>query len=52
LELRGAERFPNEYTSRSVSDITEARRGHGPTVFDWLLEIIEDNRDCVELHLE
>jgi hypothetical protein len=52
LEQRGVKRFPNEFTCRAVSDLNQARLGRGPTVFDWLLEIIEDNRECVELRLE
>ena len=52
LELRGVAKFPNEFTSQAVSDIDRARRGEGPTVFDWIVEIIEDNQECVDLHLE
>jgi hypothetical protein len=32
--------------------LDRARRGEGPTLFDWLVEIIEDNKDDVRLRLE
>jgi Barstar (barnase inhibitor) len=32
--------------------LDRARRGEGPTLFDWLVEIIEDNKDFVRLRLE
>lgn len=51
LQSRGTERFPNG-TAKAVSNIHEASRGEGPTVFDWLVEIIADNREYVELRLE
>jgi len=51
LERRNAEQFPDG-EAKMVSDISEARRGIGPTVFDWLLEIIDDNREYVDLRLE
>jgi hypothetical protein len=52
LEARGVERFPNEFTGKAVSDIHAARRGEGPTVFDWLVEIFENNAQFVELRLQ
>ena len=51
LEIRGLDRFPCG-EAKAVSEIREARRGTGPTVFDWLLEIIVGNREYVELRLE
>lgn len=32
--------------------LDNARNGNGPTLFDWLVEIIHDNEDYVELILE
>lgn len=32
--------------------LDHARRGEGPTLLDWLVEIIEDNKDFVRLRLE
>ena len=51
LESRGLDRFPSG-GAKAVSEIHEARRGEGPTVFDWLVEIILDNKQYVELRLE
>lgn len=42
--------------SSAVEDLTIkarlAERGEGPTVFDWLLEIIQDNAEYVDLVLK
>jgi hypothetical protein len=32
--------------------LDRARRGEGPTLFDWLVQIIEDNKGYVRLRLE
>lgn len=51
LVSRNVEQFPYG-DGKAVSNLSNARRGVGPTVFDWLLEIIEDNQEYVELKLE
>jgi RNAse (barnase) inhibitor barstar len=38
--------------SKAVSDIDRARHGEGPTVFDWLVEVIERNSEYVSLVLK
>ena len=51
LEQRKVPRFPFG-TSGVVSDLEQARQGKGPTVFDWLVEVIERSGDFVHLRLE
>jgi RNAse (barnase) inhibitor barstar len=51
LEQRKVPRFPFG-DSKAVSDINAARHGKGPTVFDWLIEVIERNGEYVKLRLE
>ena len=41
LELRLARCHPSS-RSRVWAELKAARAGHGPTVFDWLVEIFED----------
>jgi hypothetical protein len=44
MEQRKVWRFPfGDCTA--VSDIDAARRGEGPTVFDWLIEMIDRNSE-------
>jgi hypothetical protein len=33
-------------------DLEAARRRRGPTVFDWLMDIIREDHEDVELRLE
>jgi len=51
MEQRKVWRFPFG-DAKAVSDIEAARRGEGPTVFDWLVEVIERNGQYVRLRLE
>jgi len=51
LEQRKVRRFPFG-DSKAVSDLDAAQRGEGPTVFDWLIEVIEGNGEYVKLQLE
>lgn len=51
MERRMVWRFPFG-DAKAVSDIAMARRGEGPTVFDWLIEVIERNAEYVGLRLE
>jgi uncharacterized protein (TIGR02996 family) len=51
MEKRKERRFPFGL-AKAVSDIEEARRGEGPTVFDWIMELIELNSKYVRLRLE
>jgi RNAse (barnase) inhibitor barstar len=52
MEQRKVWRFPFGHGSKGVSDIDAAHRGEGPTVFDWLVEVIERNGEYVRLRLE
>jgi RNAse (barnase) inhibitor barstar len=51
LEQRKVPRFPFGQCEH-VSTIEAAQRGEGPTVFDWIIEVIERNREYVTLKLE
>jgi hypothetical protein len=51
MERRNVQRFPGGST-KVVSDLEEARRGEGPTVLDWIIELIECNSRYVRLRLE
>lgn len=58
LELR-LRRCDPSHRSAVAHDLEMAQRGEGPTVFDWLIEIIKDHtaagcesEDCVTLVLE
>ena len=51
MEQRKVWQFPFGDT-KMVSNIEAARQGKGPTVFDWLIEIIERNGEYVRLRFE
>jgi uncharacterized protein (TIGR02996 family) len=51
MEKRNQQQFPFGHC-KAVSNIDEARRGEGPTVFDWIMESIERNKKYVRLRLE
>jgi hypothetical protein len=51
MEQRKVWRFPFG-DAQAVSDIDLARRGEGPTVFDWLIEMIRRNGEYVRLRVE
>jgi RNAse (barnase) inhibitor barstar len=51
LELRLARCHPSNRTL-VATELEKASRCEGPTVFDWLVEIIQDHPDWVTLKLE
>jgi hypothetical protein len=51
LEVRGVAEFPGGQ-SEAVSRLEDAQRGVGPTVFDWVLEIMRSNSEYLDVRLE